>query len=710
MTTLRVGYLVSLTFGVALLSMAQGDRIHAADTQSKDDAAKADHKPADLPLNKVVMFNSGVGFFEHHGDVQGDASIDLKFKVDDVNDLLKSMVLQDMGGGRISAVNYGSRDPITKTLKTFSIDLTTNPTLGQILDQARGERVEVDTANAITGTLLGVERRKKEVGKDPQVIEQEYLNILTDAGLRSIALDGVSRIRFLDDKLDAELRQALKVLALGHSTDKKTVTLNFLGQGKRPVRVGYIQQTPVWKTSYRLVLKDDEAPFLQGWAIVENTTEEDWNKVNLTLISGRPISFIMDLYQPLYVQRPVVEPELFASLRPQTYGQDLSRAEDEFRRLGRPTTPAPTAAAPGPPRKPAGKAFANGGELLKQVELSDKAGEAGINLQQGGQSMAQAADVGELFQYAIAAPVTLSRQQSAMLPIVNESVKGEKVSIYNQAVQVKHPLNGLRLTNSTDLHLMQGPITVFDAGTYAGDARIEDLQPGTERLISYALDLDTEVAPEAQAHLEQLLAVRLAKGVMFTTRKFTRANKYTIKNSSKKAKKVLVEYPLDANWKLVEPKEPGEKTRDKYRFAVAAEPGKPATLNVAEEQTVSQQVAINNLDDNTIRFYLEQKIVSDKVKAALQEVVKRKQQLLDVVQERQRQEQQITVINQEQERIRQNMAQLERTSDLYLRYLKKFSEQEDQVEKLRGQIQQQTDSETKLRKSLDDYLLGLDVE
>ena len=183
-----------------------------------------------------------------------------------------------------------------------------------------------------------------------------------------------------------------------------------------------------------------------------------------------------------------------------------------------------------------------------------------------------------------------------MLPIVNSAVQGEKLSIYNPAVQPKHPLNGVRLKNTTDLHLMQGPVTVFDDGTYAGDARIEDLPPGSERLISYALDLDVEVAPESKSAPDQLTSVKIAKGVLTSTRKYQRTQTYTVKNSGKNAKTVLVEYPSEPNWKLIEPKEPTEKTRDVYRFAVTAEPGKPAALKIVEEQTVSQQVAAGEPD------------------------------------------------------------------------------------------------------------------
>lgn len=665
---------------------------------------------ASLPLSKVVLFNSGVGFFEHYSEVEGDAQVDLKFNVENINDLLKSMVLQDGGGGRIAPITYGSKDPITKTLKTFAIDLTTNPTLGQLLDQIRGEQVRIESPNPVVGTILGIERRKQQVGQD-DVVETEHINLLTDEGLRSLPLATVQRIKLSNEKLDAELRQALLVLSLGHSTDKKTVTLNFLGQGKRPVRVGYIQEAPIWKTSYRLVLKDDETPFLQGWAIVENTTEEDWKEVDLTLVSGRPISFVMNLYDPLYIARPLVEPELFASLRPQTYGQDLAQAEQEFRDKDKAAD-----AKPGADAREEQLGEGKGGGALRRnrgaapAEKKRALADDVLNLASGVQSAAQALEVGELFQYRIDAPVTLPRQQSAMLPIVNDSVKGEKVSIYNPTVHPKHPLNGLKMTNSTGLHLMQGPITVFDGGTYAGDAQIENLAPGSERLISYAMDLDTEVAPESKGTPDRFVSCKLVKGTLHTVHRYQRSQLYTIKNSGSRAKKVLIEYPVEPNWTLTAPKEPEEKTRDRYRFAVQAEPGKPATLSVEEQYDAFEQIALGNLDQGTIEFFIASPISSQKVKDALAEVIQRKQALQEIVVQRQQCEQQITVVDQEQARIRQNMAQLDRTSELYIRYVKKFGEQEDEVESLRGQIAELVATETRLRQALDEYLIGLEVE
>lgn len=541
------------------------------------------------------------------------------------------------------------------------------------------------------GTIVGVETRKQEVEKG-KIIKVEALNLLTDDGLRSVVLESVSRIKLVDEKLNAELQKALAVLATAHATDKKSVTLNFQGEGERQVRVGYILETPVWKTSYRLVLEDGKAPFLQGWAIVENTTEEDWTNVGMTLVSGRPISFVMDLYQPLYVARPKVKLELYASLRPQTYEQDLAAREEAFRELA----PARARRAEGPPAEAA----------LAEAEASEEM----LGIRQGVQSVAAAGEVGELFQYAIATPVTLPRRQSAMLPIVNREVKGQQLSIYNPQVHPKHPLNGLKLTNSTELHLMQGPITVFDDGVYAGDAKIQDLPPGSQRLLSYAMDLDTEVAPESKGLPEQLVSVRLVKGTMFISRKHVRTCEYTIKNSGGKPKTVLIEYPYDPTWTLVNPKEPAEKTRDMYRFAVEAKPGEPARLAVEEERIDRREVALINLDEGAIRLYLRAKVVSDKVKAALQEMVQRKHALAQLAAQRGRLEAEVKTIDQDQARIRQNMRELDRTSELYKRYVTELTTQEDKLAGLRGQIKQLTDEEMKLHKALDEFLMGLELE
>jgi hypothetical protein len=677
-------------------------------------AARAADAP--LPLRRVMLFTSGVGSFRHAGKVAGNATVEMQFAADEINDLLKSMVVLDPTGGP-ATVTYASRDPVTKTLGTFAVNLTDNPSLGDLLGRLRGQRVELDAAAPVAGTIVGVEKRRVEIGKE-QAIEKQFLTVLTSEGLRTLALDSVTRVKLSDPRLQGELDKALAVLALASDNEKKGVTIAFRGEGDREVSVGFIREAPLWKTSYRLMLEGEAAQTkarLQGWAIVENTTDTDWKDVRMSLVSGRPISFAMDLYQPLYVPRPLVEPELHASLRPQMYGQSMADAERQLARAGRRPEErarggrdmARREVAPVSPSAPA--------SLVPGMTVTETAndGLAG-GIAAGFAAMppvAAGSDLGELFRYEITEPVTLERQRSAMLPIVAAEVDAERVAIYDERVHAKHPLSGLRLTNTTDLHLMQGPITVYDeSGGYAGDARIDGMAPGTERLVSYAVDLDVEVAPRVEGRPEEIVNVRLVRGTLLASRKLARAKFFEVKNSGKDAVQVLVEHPVEGGWKLVKPEKSDEKTRDRRRFAVPLDPGKTAVLEVAEEMPIEESHAVTNLDDNAMLFYSRAKTTSPAVRESLAEVIRRKGAIEQIVRDRQAREQEIATIDQEQTRIRGNMGALDRTSDLFAQYVKKFAEQEKRIETLRGEIGGLTVKEQEARKSLDEYLLALDAQ
>ncbi len=688
---------------------------------------------ASLPLTDVVLYSSGVGFFEREGQVEGDARIDLNFKTENINDLLKSMVVQDLDGGQVRAVTYGSRDPLAKTLKSFGLDLTANPSLGDLLNQARGEPIEVFWPNLVTGTIIGVEDRIKPAG-DNKTVKVAYLNLLTAEGLQSIPLEQTQRIQLLNPRLNQELRQALESLANGHDTQKKSVSLAFHGNGKRRVSVAYIAQTPVWKTSYRLVLDEKQPAFVQGWAVVENTSDEDWQNVHLSLISGRPISFVMDMYQPLYTSRPFVEPELYASLRPQVYGDRIAGAEERERAVAlNLPTPAMQPAAPGARANSFGGGFGGGGGMAAGGPIRKEAMFAarGLGVQAGAAassdmlseklsreiqnsgvvSAAQGLQTGELFQYAIKAPVTLARQKSAMLPILNDKIEGQKVSIYNERVLAKNPLNGFRLKNTTDLHLMQGPITVFENGTYAGDARIEDMAPKQDRLISYAIDLETEVEPDNGEGKQELVSVKIKKGTLVALRKFTQEKIYRVKNRGKKAKTVLIEHPYQSDWKLIEPAEPKERSRDVYRFAVDVGSGKSDKLRILQEQQTSEAIELTGgLTPDQITYYLRAQKISQRIKSALEKVASMHDKINQTAGERTRHEQRIGEITQEQARIRENMARLNASSTLYARYVQELDQQETELQQLRQQIASLKSEATKQQRELNQFLMSLDIE
>jgi hypothetical protein len=657
---------------------------------------------AALPLSKIVLYSSGVGYFQHDGTVNDRTQLDLRLHANQINDMLKSLVVQDFGGGKVSTVTYGSRDPITKTLGSFGINLNGNPTLGQILTQVRGEPVEVTAPNPIVGTLVGVEKKTESVGEGSQrrIMEQEYLTLLTEDGFRSLSLANVPRIKLTNPTLNAELHQALAALATDHDAQKKTVSITFDGAGSRQARVAYLTETPVWKTTYRLVLDEDKAPYLQGWAIVENQTPQDWRNVTLSLVSGRPISFTMDLYQPLYNPRPLVQSELYANLKPQTYGD----AMDELK-SGVSAPPARTEAKKERLLGKMAQSFSGGRANAPAVAAEMEIG----SLEEGVAPMAMAEDKGELFEYRIDQPVTLAKHTSAMLPIIGQTLQGQKVSLYNQRVNAKHPLNGYRLKNTSALHLMQGPITLFDSGTYAGDARIEDLPPGQDRLISYALDLKAEVEPKLEGGTQELSTVSLKKGTMLISRRLVEDRTYLVKNRDTKAKTILIEQPYHPDWKLAEPKEPTERTRDLYRFSLAVDPGKSATLRVKETLPIQESILLSEGGIDQIAYYQQTKEVSPKVKEALQRVVLLRSKLDDVHAQRTRLDQHTAEIAAEHARIRENMQRLQQNSDLYNRYVKKLDQQETELESLRKDIERLKNTEEDNRRELQNYVMNLDV-
>jgi len=658
----------------------------------------------ELPVKRVVLFTSGVGFFQREGEVEGAVTVPLSFRTEQINDLLKSLVLRDFGGGKIAPIVFGSRDPIERTLKSFAIDITDNPPLAELLNRMRGVEAELSAPKEIQGVIVGTELQQQKV-KD-EVIKVHILNLMTGQGLRAIPFEQIQQIKILDAALDAEFRSALKVLATSHDTQRKSVVLSFTGEGKRRVSVGYILEAPIWKASYRLELTEKNPPFLQGWAIVENTTDDDWKSVGLTLVSGRPISFMMDLYQSLYVPRQTVVPEIYASLRPPVYEGSVARYEMEAAAAKTKAAGKDMAARPERMLRnaaPAAQALA--------VAAAEPAAPAEIALMDSGVSaMAAAGSVGELFQYAIDQPVTVARQKSAMLPIVNSPIQAEKVSIYNESVQRKFPLNGLRLKNTTGLHLMQGPITVFDAGVYAGDARIEDLQPKEERLISYALDMKVEVEALQAGGTNEVTAIQIRKGVMAVRRRLIQTKIYTVLNKTAEKRTVVVEHPFHPDWKLIEPPKPVERTPSIYRFQVTVEPGKSEKLIVNEEQLISESIGIVSADVNLLLLHSRNRAISPKVKEALEKIVGMRSAFSELERKGAQLDQQINEITQEQGRIRENMKVLAQNSELYGRYLKKFDEQETQIEGLREQVRKLRTEQEAQRKQLDDYVNGLQLE
>ncbi len=718
----------ALAAGTILMTQ-RGESAPAVVAEKDGKVAKlADLKPAvSLPVSQVILFNSGVGHFTRSGEIDGDARVDLTFPEQDINDLIKSMTLIDTSKtGRVSSVTYDSHDPIDRTLRSFAINLNNNPSFSNILTQARGEAVEVtlvNTANqpgSLTGKIIGVEKQKVTTKEGVQ--EVEVLNLWCAEGVRAVRMNELQKLRFSNPVIENEMRRALETLSLSHDSQKKAVSLNFAGEGKRKVEVGYVIENPIWKTSYRLVLDKEGKPFLQGWAVVENPTDEDWTGVTMALVSGRPISFKMDLYNPLYVGRPTVEPELFASLRPPTYDGALARKKNLNDNLadrdaaGMPP-PAPMAgAAPG--------GFGGGpgrgdGKMDKAKEEAKRySGEvherlaARMDLGASVQTAATASALGDYHQYVIDQPVHLGRQKSALLSIVNKQVEGKRVSIYNPGVQAKHPLLGLKFKNTTGMPLSQGPITVIEGSTYAGDTRVLDLQPDEERLVSYAIDLGTEVAAKNGNSTSQITKVKAVKGLVYTNTLLREEKTYDIANRSTTDRTVLIEHPnrKGLGFKFVGKNVPAEEAADVYRFQVDVASKKDTSYSVIEEREIATAVQLTNQADDQIRFFINLKEAPAALKAQLQEALKMKAGWDTLRQDIQNADRRIQTITVDQKRLRDNLRETPKESPLFTRYLTTLENQEKEMDELQVKLKKLHGDEATVRTKYDTYLANLSAE
>jgi len=663
-----------------------------------------------------VLFTSGVGYFQRSGNINGSAAIPLTFRTSSVDDILKSLILIDPAG-KVEPATYTSQEPVSRVLQSFGIDISQNLSMVDLLEQLRGAPVELTTKppnpETITGQVLSVETRTVPIPRQGESVETQtgpipepdggiarevrsQVNLLTDTGIRSILLSQVDSLKILDPKLADQLKSALAVLAANHDTQQKTVTLHFGAGPERRVEVGYVTEAPIWKTSYRLSIGGTEKPFLQGWAMVDNPSDQDWNQVNLTLVSGQPISFIQDLYTPLYIPRPVVPPETQANPYPQLSEEKVTQnAKESIARAGSEGGyPGMAGGYPG------GGGLGGAAEAMRSARASrspetPSAAPPAMTpptpnvfvLQKSGvSSAATARKAGELFQYQIRTPVTIPRQQSAMIPIVTDAVKAQKLDVYNPDVDSENPENAVDLTNTTDLHLKAGPVTIFDGGSYAGDARMPDVEPGGTQLLTYAVDLGITGVRENQGPVSHMTTISIQHGLLKVTSKSEITTKYTLKSKLAADRVVYIEQPIKDGWDLVTPAKPDQKTRSLYRFRVPVPAESSTPFTVTEDRLNSQTIGLIDADVNLLLQYRSSKAASPAVQAALADLAQRKQHIAALSDQLAGQKGRIDTISTGQARIRQNMAQLDKNSDLYKRYVTELNDQETQIQAIQAEI------------------------
>jgi len=370
-------------------------------------------------------------------------------------------------------------------------------------------------------------------------------------------------------------------------------------------------------------------------------------------------------------------------------------------------------AAPAPMRQRAEQLARRGTAFRDNVLAESAAGDeaeklAAIDPSASVASVASAAKVGELFQYTVG-NVTLPRQKSAMIPVVTDDVQVERLSIYNQAVLPRNPLNGARVRNTTGKHLLQGPVTVLDAGAYAGDARIDDVPPGQERLLSYGVDQQVVVDATKVREDSAIQTGKILKGVLEVTRKQVFTQDYLNENKSDHDKTLLIEHPVRQGWKLVEPAKADESTEQVYRFKGKVAAGKQSKLTVKQEVITGQQIAILPTDIGQLEFYARTGEIPKNVRDALAKAISLKYAMVDTQRQIAERQQRVNEITQEQTRIRENMKTVTSNSDYSNRLLKKLDEQETRIEGLQKEVASLQQKAQGQQKELEDYLASLNV-
>jgi hypothetical protein len=741
-----------------------------------------------LPVRRVVLYKTGVGYFEHLGTVRDRQDVAIRFTSAQLNDVLKSLTTIDLGKGRVAGISYNSIAPIEQRLGALRLPVGLATTAFDLLGSLRGARVEVTSGTGVVeGRLLSVERRNQLLKDTPTAVES--FSILTDLGeMRSFDLTPAVRVRIVDRDLRQEVGRYLDVVGSSREQDVRRMVISSAGSGERQLFVSYISEVPIWKSTYRLVIPEKGKPLLQGWAIVDNTIGEDWSNVELSLVAGAPQSFIQQISQPYYGRRPTVPLPQATQITPQTHQATLTtgmgRVAGRVLDPGGGAVPGASVALSGPSGTrntvtngngeyaidaPPGQyslafelqgfssqrvtvALTAGGSTAHDATLSvggvsetvtvsseaasrtrdsvmrRERGVAGglpgpppppaapmpaYDQLRGVEANAQAGELGDLFEYRIKEPVTLRKNQSALVPIVSTEVSAEKVVLWNRSSGSGRALRALWLSNSTGYTLDGGSVAIIDGNAFAGEGLVEPLKAGERRLISYAAELGVLVNAKQDTTSGRVTRLRVANGVVVHEMEERAAWTYSARNANAAPVTLLIEHRTRPGWTVMADIPPAETTPDTQRFRLALDPGKETTLTVREARPTQTSISVAELTEQYIASGMRQGMFADELLRALKPVIDKRVELAGVERHVVALTSQQDAITSDQQRLRENMKALRGSSEekqLLQRYTRQLNDQEDKLEELRKTLAQASAQQTRLEGELGALIEKLSFE
>jgi hypothetical protein len=624
---------------------------------------------AELPVRTVVLYKHGVGYFQRAGTLGPGESARLDFKASEMNDVLKSLTINDRGG-KVTGLRYDSSIPLDKKLSEFPFEISNGAPLSAVIDQLKGARIEMEFG---TQKVAGAIVSARLIAGDKDHPEREQLTLLMDTGeLRNVDLAAATSIRFPDAKLQLQFKDYLAALTGARSQDKRSVYIDSTDSKSRDVQADYIMPMPAWKSSYRLLFADTGQPTLEGWAIVDNTTGEDWTNVHLSLVSGKPISFISQLYAPKYIQRQGAELPEDQAVAPTVYTGAVAA-------LMAPPPPPPAAK----PRAQAGAAGVIGGV---PGAINGRAADNLLNLAEASSITppGAATEIADLFEYSIATPVTVRKDESAMMPFLQQKVSARKLIIYSDSSK-PNPFSAAEITNNTGKTLDGGPITVFDAGAYAGEALVETFKNADKRFINYGVDLGTRIATNLDSRNDAVRELHAHNGLLVTRAAQVQKRTYSVRNVDAREKTLVIEHPVRSGYNLIDTAKPAETARNVYRFEIKLPANGGLDFPVTEEHVYDTQISVSSLNPDGLLTYIRNKAISDNARRQLQQIADVKTKIADTDAEKTSLTNQINTLTRDEERNRQNITSLSAVSgqqQIVQDYARKLADQETQIAKL----------------------------
>jgi hypothetical protein len=692
---------------------------------SSGQSSSAAEAAARLPVTRVILYKNGVGYFEHAGQVRDSQDVNVDFTTAQLNDVLKSLTVLDLGKGRITGISYNSNAPLERRLGSLHLAVGENPTTAQFLDALRGARLEVRSGSeSASGRLLSIDEREIPI-KGDQKVTVDQISVISDSGeVRVFDLTPSTSVRVAEKDVNDEVGKYLGLVASTRDQDVRRMTISTAGEGERNLLVSYISEVPVWKCTYRIVIPNQGKPLLQGWAIVDNTVGEDWKNVELSLVAGAPQSFVQQLSQPYYARRPVVALPENAMITPQTHEATIETQVVN----GQPPAPNPAGAVMmsrnytqlATTDQKDGSGFVGGvvggvgsgmgGGIYKASRDRFDATAVAQSLE-AATTTAQTRDLGDLFEYKLQDHVTIRKNQSALVPILQARIDAEKVSVWNPSQS--SVLRALWLENTSALTFDGGSFNVLEGDAFAGEGLMDPIKPGEKRLLSYAADLGVLVDAKQKADNQRVTRVFIAHGMMTQSTQERQENTYTIRNRDASTRTVVIEHPARPGWKLTDDEKPAESSTSFHRFRLTVDSKKTETLTVKEYRPITNNYQLSNVTDDQIKFFAAQKMITAEIDQALRKVISQKNAIAALDAEMTSRRAKISGISEDQQRVRENMKALKGSVEekaLVARYVRELNEQEDHVQSLQHEVADLQQKRDTAQKTLNDMIEGLQME